>query len=57
MKRLFAFVLLMAVVAACSDDSNYIPVCNCEPDEYCVDDKCYPTDSTIAPAPVESEQQ
>ena len=55
--RLFAAALLAAAtLAACSDETT-ISMCECEPDEYCVDDECRPTKSNIAPAPDEIREK
>lgn len=51
--NLFLIACAVATLTACSDDESSVSVCECEPDEYCIDDECYATDSTIAPAPEE----
>lgn len=44
------FFIFFAV--GCGDDGNDIEMCECEPDEYCVDFECFKTsDGNIAPAP------
>ena len=53
MKKLFALLLLAVLIVACSDDETSISMCECEPDEYCVDDECFKNDSDVAPAPLE----
>lgn len=45
------FLILTCALSACSDDETSVALCECEPDEYCVDDTCYKTDASIAPAP------
>jgi hypothetical protein len=51
----FVLALILALFAvACSDDSTEVEMCECEPDEYCVDFECFKTsDGNIAPAPDE----
>lgn len=53
MKRVLMVLSLLMFTAACNDDSDSISLCDCEPDQYCVDDECFDTDSGIAPAPDE----
>lgn len=52
-KKIFplSFLLLFSILTACSDDTS-IPLCGCEPDEYCIDDECYATDGSVRPAPI-----
>ena len=56
MKKVFAILLLLSICIACSDDEVKISMCECEPDEYCVDDECVKTNSDVAPAPLEAEE-
>ncbi|MBO4349865.1 MAG: hypothetical protein J6A01_02840 [Proteobacteria bacterium] len=57
MKKIPAFLLLLAFIGnACSDEETSISMCDCEPDEYCVDDECVKTNSEVAPAPLEDSQ-
>ena|GEM_PF-6057408 len=57
MKKLSAFLLLLAFLGdACSDEETSISMCDCEPDEYCVDDECIKTNPDVAPAPPENSQ-
>lgn len=58
MKPLFAIAILLTVLfAACSEEGTSIPICDCEPDEYCVDDKCIQTNPDVAPAPIEANHE
>ena len=56
MWKVFVLLGMGFVFYGCSDDEGSVPICDCEPDQYCVDDKCYDTDETIAPAPVEGAE-
>ena len=52
MKKLCVwFVWIAVMLVGCGSDEASFNMCECEPDQYCVDDKCYDTDGTIVPAP------
>ncbi|MBQ9395327.1 MAG: hypothetical protein IJU23_07390 [Proteobacteria bacterium] len=55
MKRIFALLAFFTLFCACSDSDESVSLCDCEPDEYCVDDECIPTNSSVAPAPSENK--
>ena len=58
MKRLgciILFILIACLLVSCSDEETTIELCNCSPDQYCVNEVCYDTDDTIVPAPDETD--
>ncbi len=53
MKQLLFFALLLISVFmtwGCGGETTY-PICDCEPDEICIDDECKPFPDNFEPAP------
>lgn len=49
--RVLCFVLMaLCLSSSCGGDTS-ISMCNCQPDEYCIDDECFSTNEGILPTP------
>ncbi len=51
MLKVLMLLVLGATLWGCGDDEPSYYMCNCKPDQFCVEDKCYDTDGSVVPAP------
>lgn len=49
--KMLVLSVLCATLWGCGDDEPAYYMCNCRPDQYCADDKCYDPDGSVVPAP------